>query len=81
MRITKIDIPKDGSDGLENIKMDKLESIVLLAGKNGSGKTRILTKIFNALKTRPKKNEVINAPGLIKNAKNLIIFFNEIAIF
>ena len=50
MRITKVDIPKSSvKDGLEEIKLDKLSSIVLIAGKNGSGKTRILNKIFKKL--------------------------------
>ena len=60
MRITKIDIAKtsDNKDGLEHIKMDKLSNIVLIAGKNGSGKTRILNKIFNQFKLKPKKSRL-----------------------
>jgi energy-coupling factor transporter ATP-binding protein EcfA2 len=54
MKITKVQIPasKDG-DGLEEIKMDKLGSIVLLAGKNGSGKTRILNKVMGHFHSKP----------------------------
>lgn len=60
MRITKVNIEKTShdNDGLENIKMDKLGSIVLIAGKNGSGKTRILNKIFNTFITKPRKSVV-----------------------
>lgn len=60
MRIKRIDIPRtsDHNDGLEHIKMDRLGSIVLIAGKNGSGKTRILNKIFNTFKTKPKKSRL-----------------------
>lgn len=60
MRITKIDIPKikEENDGLEHIKMDKLGSVVLIAGKNGSGKTRILNKIFNTLNSKPGKSRL-----------------------
>lgn len=55
MRIIKINIPKsiDNNDGLEPIKMDKLGQIVLIAGKNGSGKTRILNKIISTLSAKP----------------------------
>ncbi|GAB2648427.1 hypothetical protein GCM10027035_47680 [Emticicia sediminis] len=48
MRITSVNIPKniEDNDGLEDIKMQKLQEIVLIAGKNGSGKSRILKKVF-----------------------------------
>lgn len=57
MRITTVEIPKatEGNDGLEEIKMIKLDKIVLVAGKNGSGKTRILNKIFNTFSNKPGK--------------------------
>lgn len=60
MRITKIDIPKtpELNDGLEQIKMDRLDSVVLIAGKNGSGKTRILNKIFNTFNSKPTKSRL-----------------------
>lgn len=75
MRITKIDIPQnlDNSDGLDQIKMDKLGSIVLIAGKNGSGKTRILNKIFNTLNSKPKKNTVETAKNQLRTANETII--------
>lgn len=60
MRIKRIDIPKttESNDGLEHIKMDKLDNIVLIAGKNGSGKTRILNKIFNTFSSKPTKSRL-----------------------
>jgi ABC-type cobalamin/Fe3+-siderophores transport system ATPase subunit len=60
MRITKIDISQntENKDGLDQIKMDKLGPVVLIAGKNGSGKTRILNKIFTTLSTKPRKSAV-----------------------
>jgi predicted ATPase len=63
MRIKKIDIPKtpNSNDGLEHIKMDKLDSIVLIAGKNGSGKTRILNKIFNTFSSKPIKSKLLQS--------------------
>jgi predicted ATP-binding protein involved in virulence len=69
MRIKKIDIPKsvDNNDGLEDIKMDKLGNIVLIAGKNGSGKTRILNKIFLTLGSKPTKFDVSDAKNKLGN--------------
>lgn len=63
MRITKVDIPKyeDNRDGLEDIKMDRLGNIVLIAGKNGAGKTRILNKIFDTLYAKPTNSALISA--------------------
>ena len=60
MKIKRIDIPKtsDSNDGLEHIKMDKLKNVVLMAGKNGSGKTRILNKIFNTFSSKPQKSRL-----------------------
>jgi len=57
MRITKVFIPKspDNREGLQDIKMDKLGSIVLLAGKNGAGKTRIANKIFSVFNSIPDR--------------------------
>jgi predicted ATPase len=62
MRITKVNIPKTqpSNDGLEEIKMDRLGQIVLLAGKNGSGKSRILKKIFETLQLKPNKTNYEN---------------------
>lgn len=60
MRIKKIDIPEttDSNDGLHHIKMDKLDNIVLIAGKNGSGKTRILNKVFNTFCNKPQQSKL-----------------------
>lgn len=74
MRITKVDIPKseENTDGLEAIKMTRLEQIVLLTGKNGSGKTRILNKILRTLESKPKKSQVDKAKTQIENLENNI---------
>jgi ABC-type multidrug transport system ATPase subunit len=43
MKITFVNIPADiTGNGLSDVKMDRLGNVVLLAGKNGSGKSRIL---------------------------------------
>ncbi|TAL69065.1 MAG: hypothetical protein EPN82_08240 [Bacteroidetes bacterium] len=79
MRITSVDIPKspDNNDGLEHIKMDRLGPIVLLAGKNGSGKTRILNKIFSTLKAKPNKNLVNNSKLQMQNIQKNISQFSS----
>lgn len=61
MKITKLDIPKsiDSQDGLEHIKMDRLCDVVLIAGKNGSGKTRTLNKIVNSLQYKSTRDNNI----------------------
>ena len=46
MQITNVLIPKEASNnGLEVIRMDKIDRFVLIAGKNGSGKSRLLSTI------------------------------------
>lgn len=42
MQITKVAIPNLDNIGLREVRMEKLGKIVLIAGKNGSGKTRLL---------------------------------------
>ena len=74
MKITNINIPKDSksNDGLEDIKMDRLGSVVLIAGKNGAGKTRILNKIFETFNSKPIKQKVNQAPLIIKSLNSTI---------
>lgn len=49
MRITKVDIPECPNCGLKDILMERLGRTVILAGKNGAGKTRLLAKLENWL--------------------------------
>lgn len=59
MRITKINIPEHKIDnGLKHVKMKRLQQVVLLAGKNGAGKTRLLNLISNTIKYKPRKSEI-----------------------
>jgi energy-coupling factor transporter ATP-binding protein EcfA2 len=59
MRITSVDIPqKSINNGLEPVKMDRLSQIVILVGKNGSGKTRLLNLIASTIKNKPPKSVV-----------------------
>lgn len=78
MRITQVNIPNinEPNNGLEDIYMNHLEQIVLLTGKNGSGKTRILDKILVSLANKPGGNALAKANkrsnefrGNIKNNK------------
>ncbi len=61
MKITKVDIPKSERNGLEHIKMDRLGPVVLITGKNGSGKTRILNEIKTNLERKPVKKDIDKA--------------------
>src|SRR5437870_4061116 len=62
MRITKVTIPKDDiQNGLEAVNMDRLGQIVLLAGKNGSGKTRLLNLIQEKISSKPTKSIIHNS--------------------
>ena len=72
MRITKINIPQTDNihDGLEDIKMDRLDKIVLIAGKNGSGKTRILNKIFSTFQQKPTKSYLATSEVSLKDLNN-----------
>lgn len=75
MIITAVNIPKNetNSDGLEKIEMKRLQQVVLLAGKNGSGKSRILDKIESTLKSRkPNATHVQNAKNKIKQYQSFI---------
>lgn len=59
MRITGINIPKKLIDcGLEAVKMHGLGRVVLLAGKNGAGKTRLMNLIKRVIQDKPKKSQI-----------------------
>ena len=76
MKITNVSIPKDVSNnGLEDIKMDKIDRIVLIAGKNGSGKSRIINIVKALLGTKP------NLLGLTQAKKNIIQNEEQIKIY
>jgi len=66
--------------GLSPIMMRKLGDIVILAGKNGSGKSRILKLIKNTISSAHDLNEAkINAPNQLNIAKaNLDAWENQI---
>jgi len=50
MKIEKLFIPATSfSNGLADINMERLSDVVVIAGKNGSGKSRLLEKIYFAV--------------------------------
>jgi energy-coupling factor transporter ATP-binding protein EcfA2 len=61
MQITYIDIPELPDFGLKAIKMERLGRVVVLAGKNGAGKTRLLGRL-NAW-----TNEKLSAPVISRD--------------
>jgi predicted ATPase/SAM-dependent methyltransferase len=79
MRIRKVDIPKstETKDGLEHIQMNKLDQIVLIAGKNGSGKTRILNKIFTTLNLKPSKTGIVDTKKQLELHRQALVSYEE----
>jgi predicted ATPase len=62
MRITSVNIPPSVSNNkLGHIKLDRLGKVVVLAGKNGSGKTRILKTIASVLEQMPTLSQYNSA--------------------
>lgn len=79
MRITSVNIPKEEltGTGLQPITMTKLSQFVVLAGKNGSGKTRILNSIKSTLKNKPTIPILEGAKHEIQSLEAQINFFNS----
>lgn len=74
MKITKVNIPNIETIkyGLNHIKMEKLDSIVLIAGKNGSGKSRLLNIVKLFYESKPLESEILNVRRQITNTENNI---------
>jgi len=73
MRITKVNIPKNLiNNGLETVEMHKMGQLVLLAGKNGSGKSRLLNLISSTISHKPKKGNKEQAEKDIESYNNAI---------
>jgi predicted ATPase len=72
--ITSINIPENFLDrGLKNININRLGDTVVIAGKNGAGKTRLLNLIFECVnKDILKENEFATISEEIKNYTNSI---------
>ncbi len=73
MRFTKLYIPKElYSNGIADIEMDRLGQIVVLVGKNGSGKSRILEKLqsFSALYKDLDKDDLEREENAIESHRD-----------
>jgi ABC-type cobalamin/Fe3+-siderophores transport system ATPase subunit len=84
MKITKVNIPTSlegiTDDGLKPIEMSHLGSIVILAGKNGAGKSRILSKILSVIQQKPIKQEIENVgPKIVQFDENIKSYHQTIA--
>jgi ABC-type cobalamin/Fe3+-siderophores transport system ATPase subunit len=80
MRITSVHIPKAHQDlGIEDIEMNRLDKVVLIAGKNGSGKTRLLRKVFDTMKLKPNSDQITSQKQNIDQAnKDLTVVKNNL---
>jgi ABC-type cobalamin/Fe3+-siderophores transport system ATPase subunit len=76
MKIEKINLDESITSpfGLKSVQMDRLNHVVLVAGKNGSGKSRLLQLIKDQVNATPNKRslDVIN-----KNIKEYSIFITQ----
>ncbi len=73
MRITKVNIPKDKIDnGLEAVKMDRLGQVVMLAGINGAGKTRLLDLIARTIQSKPGEKHIAESKEQIERCNHNI---------
>ena len=63
MRITEVQIPKtfQSNTGLEDIRMKRLGEVVVLAGPNAAGKTRLLKRIKEVLQGKPTESQWLEA--------------------
>ena len=71
MKIEKINLDESITSqlGLKPVQMDRLNHVVLVAGKNGSGKSRLLQLIKKQVKAAPNKKKL---EELNKNIKEYI---------
>ncbi len=79
MKITDVNIPKDypTHDGLETIQMFSLGQIVLVAGRNGSGKSRLLEKIAKTFRTQASTDNIAVEKALLSKAQENVRRFEE----
>ena len=75
MKIVAVDIPyvETSKVGLKAIKMERLSNIVLIAGKNGSGKSRLIQLVKDFIISTPKQSDVIS------KSHDIVYFQQEIA--
>jgi len=69
MKIEKINLDESITSrlGLKSVQMDRLNHVVLVAGKNGSGKSRLLQLIKEQVNAAPNKNRIEDLNNNIKD--------------
>ena len=73
MKIEKIDFPADFEGyGLHEVKLERLSNLVLIAGQNGSGKTRFLNALSHGLRKKPTIASITEHRDQSENAKQQI---------
>ena len=74
MKITRITMPKNFLDrGLQEININRLGDTVIIAGKNGAGKTRLLNLVYECVNRDIKtKNEIASINGQVKSYEQSI---------
>jgi ABC-type cobalamin/Fe3+-siderophores transport system ATPase subunit len=77
MKIEKVNLPEEicATVGLKAIKMDRLNQVVLVAGKNGAGKSRLLHTINQNIKNALNTNEILSTIDNINKWENSIKMF------
>lgn len=70
MKITKVNIPAvQSTNGLGDIKMERLSDIVLIAGPNGGGKSRLLSSVIKGFTEKPVASAIDGAKRAIAQLK------------
>ncbi|NQZ07135.1 MAG: AAA family ATPase [Algicola sp.] len=70
MKITKVSIAQENTIGLSSIEMSRLGNTVIITGKNGSGKTRLLKTLKSRLSL---KQDISEESNILKIQKELVI--------
>ena len=79
MKIEKIDIPEETASGygLKPVKMERLNHVVLIAGKNGAGKSRLLTMLKNIFQTYPDYKKALDLNNNITQLNGQVVQWNN----
>ncbi len=76
MRILGVNL--ENKDGLTNIKMKRLDKVVLIAGKNGSGKSRLLKQIETEVKKKVGISNIKMIKEEISKIKYDLLGYNHV---
>lgn len=78
MKIESIYIPKDKclNNGLDDISMDNLQQIIMVVGRNGAGKSRLLSKVKIAVEQQVLPSEITLIKRSIEDYESQIAQLN-----